>query len=500
MDYIVIQAGGRGSRLETLTTNKPKCLVAVDNLPIIFHLFKIYPRAKYKIIADYKRDVLEKYLKAFAKVDYEIISTNEKGTCSGIARASASIPNHNSVMLIWCDLILPEQLLLPKEIKNNYVGISKSFECRWSYFEDKFKKMPSKENGVAGLFVFSDPSFLRKTPESGEFVAWLSELNIHFSRLDLVLTKEIGTMLSYSENESDKPRSRPFNRHIFNDNIVEKIPLDDQGRKLAVNEIVWYQKVKSLGFNDIPEIYSFEPFRMERIKGKNIFDYFSFSLAQKKGVLKKIVDGLSRLHQLMPKIAANRQCCQDNYATKTFERLSVVQDLVPFAKDPEIVINQKKYRNVFFVKEELTKKITNIFPQNFCLIHGDPTFSNVMLRDETISPVFIDPRGYFGNTKLYGDKNYDWAKLYYSIVGNYDQFNLKKFSLEIRDQDVELRVNSNGWEDLEETFFELTGADHQTIKLLHAIIWLSLTTYAWEDYDSICGAFYKGIIHLNEVL
>jgi len=24
------------------------------------------------------------------------------------------------------------------------------------------------------------------------------------------------------------------------------------------------------------------------------------------------------------------------------------------------------------------------------------------------------------------------------------------------------------------------------------IIWMSLTTYAWDDYDKICGAFYKG--------
>ena len=38
------------------------------------------------------------------------------------------------------------------------------------------------------------------------------------------------------------------------------------------------------------------------------------------------------------------------------------------------------------------------------------------------------------------------------------------------------------------------------IHLLHAIIWLSLTTYAWEDYDSICGAFYNGLYYLEEAL
>ena len=32
----VIMAGGKGTRLEGLTRNKPKCMVPVNNLPIIF--------------------------------------------------------------------------------------------------------------------------------------------------------------------------------------------------------------------------------------------------------------------------------------------------------------------------------------------------------------------------------------------------------------------------------------------------------------------------------
>ncbi|WP_334089339.1 sugar phosphate nucleotidyltransferase [Helicobacter typhlonius] len=72
--HIIIQAGGKGTRLEGLTKNKPKCLVPVDNLPIIFHIFQKFCNDRFTIIADYKADVLEKYLKCFAsKVDYKII-------------------------------------------------------------------------------------------------------------------------------------------------------------------------------------------------------------------------------------------------------------------------------------------------------------------------------------------------------------------------------------------------------------------------------------------
>lgn len=65
---------------------------------------------------------------------------------------------------------------------------------------------------------------------------------------------------------------------------------------------------------------------------------------------------------------------------------------------------------------------------------------------------------------------------------------------------MKLVIESNGWEDMEDKFFELTGAVRYEIKLLHAVIWLSLTTYAWQDYDSICGAFYNGLYYLEEVL
>ena len=114
--------------------------------------------------------------------------------------------------------------------------------------------------------------------------------------------------------------------------------------------------------------------------------------------------------------------------------------------------------------------------------------------------MLIDPRGYFGHTEIYGDPMYDWAKLYYSLVGNYDRFNLKDFRLDIGEEEVTLQITSNQWEDMEEDFFRMTGVDIAGIKLLHAVIWLSLTTYAWQDYDSICGAFYNGLYYLEDVL
>lgn len=117
--HIIIQAGGKGTRLEGLTRNKPKCLVPYDNLPIIFHLFRKFEGAKFTIIADYKIEVLQKYLTIFAKgVDYRILKARNEGTIAGITEAISDFSESEPFMIIWCDLILSKEFELPNFAKN----------------------------------------------------------------------------------------------------------------------------------------------------------------------------------------------------------------------------------------------------------------------------------------------------------------------------------------------------------------------------------------------
>ena len=501
IDNIIIQAGGKGTRLEHLTYNKPKCIVSINNLPIIFYAFKQFPNANFKIISDYKADVLEKYLSIYARdYNYEIVKTNKKGTASGLKDAIKNIPEDQPFMIMWSDLILSDSFHFPVD-KNNYIGISKDFECRWSYVDNKFIKFPSKENGVAGLFIFSNKAYLQDIPEEGAFVDYLSKKNLLFERLNLYGAKEIGTLLSYDEKSNGIPKCRPFNHMDFVGDLVVKKPITIQGEKIAKDEIAWYKEVKQLGFFNIPQIYEFEPLKMKKVDGKNIFDYQNLSKKQKHIILNQLVDTLKELHNLSEEIPAVSDSVKKNYFEKTFDRINSVKDLIPFANDEYIRINKKLYKNPFFIKEQILEKVNDIMPDSFSLIHGDCTFSNIMYDNFEEKVILIDPRGYFGDTKLYGDTNYDWAKLYYSLVGNYDQFNRKNFILEIDEDNVNLEIKSNGWEMLENEFFNLIGVSNiNKIKFIHAIIWLSLTTYTWDDYDSICGAFYNGVIYLNEAL
>ncbi|MDE7477273.1 MAG: NTP transferase domain-containing protein [Lachnospiraceae bacterium] len=504
MDYIIVQAGGKGTRLKYLTKNKPKALVPVENLPMLFHLFRKYPDKKFVIIADYKKEVMHAYLEAFADVKYQIVDAEGEGTCAGVKQAINLIPKKEPFMLVWSDLILPKDLILPagyedtKECVNpvdDYIGISKTFPCRWSYIDGTFVEESSSEHGVAGFFLFTEKEKLKEVPQSGELVRWMQNNFMTYKEIELAGTKEFGLIEEYNKLEQEK--CRPFNKMTIEADQIIKEGIDEQGKALAVKECAWYEKAKKLGISNIPRIYAANPLVMERIDGENIYAY-QLDYKDKKDVLRKLIDSLNVLHK-SDHISSDIFNIKEVYYKKTFERMQNIRDLVPFAKDEYVVVNGRKCRNVFFHKRALEKKIEQFSCKEFCFIHGDCTFSNIILRKDG-SPVLIDPRGYFGHIQFYGDPLYDWAKLYYSIVGNYDKFNLKEFNLEIGTREIKLEISSNHWEDMEPDFFEMTQTEPEAIKLLHAIIWLSLTTYAWQDYDSICGAFYNGLYYLEEML
>ena len=128
--HVIIQAGGKGTRLEGLTRNRPKCLVPVNNRPMIFWAFQAFKDYNIKVICDYKADALVRYLDAFGR-DYkvEVVNASGTGTASGIAQAIAEIQDNEPIVVLWCDLLFNEKFKLPKcletaPLADNFVGLS----------------------------------------------------------------------------------------------------------------------------------------------------------------------------------------------------------------------------------------------------------------------------------------------------------------------------------------------------------------------------------------
>ncbi len=81
-------------------------------------------------------------------------------------------------------------------------------------------------------------------------------------------------------------------------------------------------------------------------------------------------------------------------------------------------VNGVKIKNIFEYCEIIQNKM-NLYLQGrnyYNLIHGDIHLGNILI-DKNKNIYFIDPRGYFGETKLFGLYEYDYAKLMFGLSG-----------------------------------------------------------------------------------
>ena len=142
---VIVQAGGRGSRLRHHTWNKPKCLVSVHGKPLLYHLFDKFPTARFIIIGDYLYEQLENYLQVDPpQVEYKLIKTDQKGTCSGIDVALKLVPEDDPVLLTWSDLVIKGLPEFPDHAPRPLVYLTDAFTCRWSLQDTGLQEVPVK--------------------------------------------------------------------------------------------------------------------------------------------------------------------------------------------------------------------------------------------------------------------------------------------------------------------------------------------------------------------
>jgi GTP:adenosylcobinamide-phosphate guanylyltransferase/thiamine kinase-like enzyme len=496
---IIVQAGGRGSRLRHHTWNKPKCLVSVRNKPLLYYLFEKFPENEFIIIGDYAFDKLKSYLEVNPPgIKYTLIQTDQKGTISGISEALKFVDTEEEIMLTWSDLIVGDNEL--PSIYGPTVVTTSAFTCRWALQANgSLQEKPSDRNGVAGIFFFKNKRDLSELPESGEFVKWFSKNIGTFDITEFNNLEELGDF-STIESQNDRAGfSRFFNEVKILEDTVEKKAIDPDYSHLIQKEQAWYKSVSDLGFRRIPKIVSSEPFIMERIKGQHAYQMTDLSEREKRAVLADYLDALISLHDLGTQ-DPNEEDVKDTYIKKTLDRVNSVSAIIPGFDQKSMTINGRKCKNIFHDDTIIQSIYEKLKPNYFTPIHGDPTFSNSLI-DKNLRAWFIDPRGYFSKPGIWGDPQYDFAKVYYSAIGNYDAFNRRKFKLHIDSETVEILMEESHFATAgEEIFSEFFGEEISKIKILHGLIWLALSGYAKDDIDSVIGSFYLGLYYLEEGL
>ncbi len=314
IEHLIVQAGGKGTRMGFLTQNKPKCLISINGKPLLYHLSDAFPKAHFYIIADYKKDILSEYLKINPpEFSYDLVETTGKGTCAGLEKARRKVPDHDPFAIVWSDLLFSSEIMLDGA-RQNYIGLTTEFKCRWSFYNETLIESPSDKAGIMGFFFIGNPDVLPEIPENCEFVRFLSEnlKSINLIPIWIKGVKEIGTLETFENLKSAEVNNRFFNSVSFEKSRVIKMSKNHEFEKLIEDEVNWYKFVSKHNYRYIPKIFEISKNRIEMEKIDGLHPYDLDKSTNKDTILGKIFSSLDLLHSI-DKVDYSRKIAEDVY-------------------------------------------------------------------------------------------------------------------------------------------------------------------------------------------
>jgi len=114
--------------------------------------------------------------------------------------------------------------------------------------------------------------------------------------------------------------------------------------------------------------------------------------------------------------------CDSLYLDKTLERLETYAKQTGTSLKNGWTFDELALPSLQEIAEQCAREIPSVSEQHVQVMHGDFCFSNIFYDFRSNAIRVVDPRGYVdaGKLSIFGDIRYDIAKLYHSVIGEYD--------------------------------------------------------------------------------
>jgi hypothetical protein len=224
---------------------------------------------------------------------------------------------------------------------------------------------------------------------------------------------------------------------------------------------------------------------------------------------------LSRLLQLIDRFSSYEiaimdlgNALQDIYLKILDERISQYsQECLTILKYEFISINGMKLKGFEAFSQELRQDLRRIGDSiNPSFYHGDLCLSNILYCPESEMIKLIDPKGsLFPESSNCGDFRYDLAKLYHSVIGNFDYFNWSMFSLLQVESNFVLNIfKQDNSEAVEDRFRQLLLAYHsleiyKDVEILTAMLFLTMVPLHSDSDERQKVLLLQAISMLNHI-
>ena len=518
----------------------PPVIYPVNQRIVFDYLYKLYGgAAEFTVIGYDGLDLIKRQLSTYEGDDCHIryVALEDIKDLGYSIYKGIESANDSPIIINFGDTIVYDDISM---FSGDIALYSEAYiDEKWTYFESErgvFTKIIDKEHVkdfsykegrfFVGVFRIEDVAdfketllkFIGKQDLIDSFYLALMSYSErhHFSVRKTDNWFDIGHSSNYRKSKL-AVKAREFNHISIDKNRgMLKKTSDDKGK--LIGEIEWYLKLPSDVEYVCPRIFSYStryeaPYVVMEYYSYHtlheLFLYSSLSVEQWTEIFQRIrfvLEDFQRYTVSGPNI---RESLEEIYIGKTLMRLDRMKKkelLRSFFGSP-FYVNGKKYKPldeiVEILKTEISSRLLSL--DQFCIIHGDLCFSNIMIDDNYSFIKLIDPRGKFGSYDIYGDQRYELAKLFHSVDGKYDFIIKDKFMLshipgsnEINFSIQKPSINCFGI--FKEVFLSHIKDDYDDILLIEALLFLTMIPLHGESERHQLAMLGTGIEILDRIL
>lgn len=158
----IILAAGMGTRLRPLTNDRPKCLVAVNGVPMVERQIQFLKEKgidDITLISGYKAESLA-YLKDRYGVD--IVFNDRYDTCNNINSLYIVKERFQDTYVLEGDVYMDKNVLLSEVSQSTYFARKKKYENEWGLEVDENNRLMKINIGAGDGYLMSGISYWKK--------------------------------------------------------------------------------------------------------------------------------------------------------------------------------------------------------------------------------------------------------------------------------------------------------------------------------------------------
>lgn len=536
LDTVILSAGSVNYTNLPIKTNTSNAMVPVNGKPVISwildNLIQTQAGGNVIIVVREDDDLIQEFINRvyFNRLSIKLISLSESKSILHSLRAGLKHVNSKGVRVVLGDTLVKD---IEQSVHEDFVYLQEVDDSsRWclavlndrsevSYYIDKQPNIPKPHYAVCGHYTFSDCYYLLHQTdevmrsEKKQISDLLLQYQLKYTLHGVIASEwyDFGNPDNFIRAKQKLLQGRFFNSLTIDPVLNTITKVSELDVKLR-NELNWYESLPSRLQVLTPRIVS-----KEELNGKlyltqeyygyptlaELFLFSNLNVESWESIFKTLMQIHEKLKEYKSEIAVEH--ARSIYQYKTFDRLSAVRESADWdmlLSAEKLSINGVEYTGFAGYSSLLTEEVEKLVTTTtFSIIHGDYCFSNILYDINSHIARLIDPRGSFGADGIYGDPRYDMAKLRHSIAGCYDYIVSDLFDIHQDELNFRFEIFCRSDQDtIARKFDEIlidSSYDLRQIKLIEALLFLSMIPYHKDKPMRQKAMFLTGIIRLSEI-